>query len=198
MQLEQNIKIGQDELQKALTAAERGVSQYLEIMSRFQAKEGAALDPAFQRKYKSFYGVRQRSQHWYETYFSFLESKRNSQVSFGETIRYLHQKLGRCEFSFSSKLVATINPDMPIWDKYVLKHLEITKPPYKCADRLKRGEEAYDAICEWYSGFVGSQQGLDLLKAFDQRFPSASITPTKKIDFVLWQLRGSRKGEGRG
>jgi hypothetical protein len=42
---------------------------------------------------------------------------------FEEVIWYLYEKTVQVEASFCSKLLCTIQPNMPIWDVYVLKKL---------------------------------------------------------------------------
>jgi hypothetical protein len=51
-----------------------------------------------------------------------MERNKENPPSFEKTITYIYEELDRFEASFSSKLVATLNPAMPIWDSVVLKN----------------------------------------------------------------------------
>jgi hypothetical protein len=72
--------------------------------------------PCYQRRYNSFYVVR-RGNGWRTHYYGLLQRKKGQRkVTFSEVIRDLHRLTRRIEPSFSSKLVATIRPDLPAYD----------------------------------------------------------------------------------
>ena len=171
----------------ALPKIEPGLRKYLNIMNRIH-KVDVTIDADFQRSYNGFYRVRQRKKDFYDTYYSFMEDNKNSAPSFEETLLYIHKELGRVEASFSSKLVATLNPDMPIWDSVVLQNLNL-KMPNSSSNRLFKTIMLYDKICRWYAEFKSSDEGKSMIELFDNYYPGTLITDTKKVDFVLWQIR---------
>jgi len=102
----------------------------------------------------------------------------------------LHAKLNRFEPSFSSKLAATHNPNLPIWDKIVLINIGITPPLYYSTNRMNKTIATYGKVKEWYSRYMNSEEGHLVVNLFDNMVDdSSSITDLKKIDFVLWQIR---------
>ena len=145
----------------------------------------------FQRTFNGFYRVRRRKPDFYNALYSFLESHKNKKITFAEVLQYFYEQFGRLEASFSSKVVATINPDMPIWDSEVLKRLKIKIPAYTLSpnERFNQTVEKYNQIILWYRDFMNSAEARDMIETFDEEIGITNITPTKKIDFILWQTR---------
>ena len=173
----------------AIKKAERGIQQYLEIMNLFP-NTNVYINRDFQRKYNRFYRVRQRKKEFYDIYYRLMEDlKGKNLVLFSGVLNYLHERLGRYEPSFSSKLVATHKPNMPIWDSSVLKNTGFKSPPYNANDRLKKIVKVYDGIVGWHKNYLKTDEGKMIIETFDQIIKESSITDLKKIDFVLWQTR---------
>ena len=98
---------------------------------------------------------------------------------------YLYQETGSIHASFSSKLLATVNPNMPIWDKFVLQNLGLRTPYSYEKGRLQKTIQLYQKICDWYK----TDEAIKKLAVFNQQFPGTNITDVKKIDFILWATR---------
>ena len=81
----------------------------------------------------------------------------------------MYKETGNIEASFSSKMIATVGADMPIWDRYVMQNL--------CLElKGKTKEDQLDCIIE-----------------FDKTLPGyAWMSEVKKIDFYLWSIRVNR------
>lgn len=105
------------------------------------------------------------------------------------TLKHLHTELGRIEASFSSKLLATISPDMPIWDEFVLDNLKLKKPQQNSRNRFEDTILLYTQIHNWYRDYVKSPSGKQIIRVFDETYPGAGISDVKKVDFVLCQIR---------
>lgn len=166
-----------------LKRRKKDIIRYDEIMKLKDNPE----DPDFQKKYDAFYRVR-RNAEWREIYFDIMSRYQEmSDPSFEEILLELHQRTNRIEASFTSKLLATIDPYKPIWDSKVLSvlKLEMDKDPKK--SRLQKTVELYEKICEWYQCFIKSNIAAEWIKVFDREFPEfMSFSSTKKIDFILW------------
>ena len=145
-------------------------------------------DKEFQKTYNGFYRMRQRKQEFYQIYFEYMEKHKYSPVSFDDVITYLYNFTSRYEPSFSSKLLATINPDMPVWDKIVLSQLSIKPPPYNSKNRLKEIINIYSVIEDWYIHYLETKNSKDVIYIFDKTFPDTQITNIKKIDLALWSM----------
>ena len=162
-----------------------GITKYNKIMAQVYAIDVSA-DSEFQKFYNGFYRMRQRTADFYQTYYAFLEqNKGNPDLTFEEILTYLYEKTGAVHASFSSKLLATVNPNMPIWDKFVLQNLGLRTPYTYQKDRLQKTVQLYQQICDWYE----SEQAKEKLREFNELFPNVDISDVKKIDFILWATR---------
>lgn len=143
----------------------------------------------YQRIYNRFYIVR-RNTSWQQIYYPLFEKEKNCEPSFESIILEIWNKTGRIEASFSSKMVATINTNMPVWDKYVLQNLHLKLVGYEKEQRLNNAIMLYDKITQYYREFLQTAEAYKAIDIFDQ-FLSAYkwFTPTKKIDLILWQSR---------
>ncbi len=161
----------------------KDIDRYAEVMT--MAEHPA--DPAFQRKFVAFYRVR-RNEAWRAEYFRLMEQyRKRKDVSFGEVLLRLHQTVGQVEASFSSKMLATLNTEMPIWDSNVLTALRLSLKGNKPELKLSNAVVLYDRICRWYKEFLQTDNAKDLLRRFDTEFPEyISLSDVKKIDFILW------------
>lgn len=165
----------------------KDLDTYAWIMERVN-KTDVSGDAEFQRRFTRFYVLR-RNAAQQKAYYDLLEAcKKREDVRFSEVLRTLYEATGWVEASFSSKLLATINPDMPIWDSIVLSRLGL-KPSTSDDNekRLSRSESVYQSIVDWYQGFLPTREAQEAITAFDTAFPDyVHFSPTKKIDFLLW------------
>jgi hypothetical protein len=60
------------------------------------------------------------------------------------TLRHLG-KYGKLEASFASKLLATIDPNLPVWDKHVLRNTGLKAPSRQGSweTRIEQAESAH-------------------------------------------------------
>lgn len=182
-------QMNKTKIHEAIARARKGISQYLEIMTLFPAVD-VASDRDFQRKFNAFYRIRQRPKEWYEKYFHLMQLLKGGKPSFYDVLDQLHLAMGRYEPSFSSKLVATLDPEQPVWDKYVLENTHTKVPSYTSGKKFEQAKSAYESIQGWYRQFLLSDEGKAVIKEFEQVVPEhARITNLKKVDFVLWQTR---------
>lgn len=147
-----------------------------------------SCDEVFQRKFTYFYRVR-RNSTWRQAYFSLFEDNKAAEnVSFESILRAIYEHTGRIEASFASKMLATLKPEMPIWDSIVLSKLGIkpSQGPDK-ENRLKKTVGIYDSIVAWYKTFNLSPEAQRFVEAFDHAFPEFNgFSKMKKLDFLIW------------
>ncbi|MCH5266157.1 MAG: hypothetical protein J1F02_09675 [Lachnospiraceae bacterium] len=108
----------------------------------------------------------------------------------------MFKESGKIEVSFVSKLMATIDPQLPIWDKYVLINLgKIAEwEKFRSADaeeRIKEASKIYAYIKCWYKSFIEDDYGKLCIAKFDEALPAYrdKLTDIKKIDYLLWGKR---------
>ena len=160
--------------------------RYTEIMNRIEDMD----DPAYQKLFSGYYRVR-RNAAWKKEFFRLMADFREREnLSFGEILLRLYQKTGQIEASFASKMLATLDTDMPIWDSNVLKALQLQLKGKTPEIRFSNAVVLYDCICCWYKSFLHTKQAKETIQRFNQEFPDyETMIATKKIDFILWASR---------
>jgi hypothetical protein len=185
--------LDEERIVKAIKKARTGISQYIEIMDLFPTVN-VAENREFQRKFNAFYRVRQKPRDWYEKYFSYMQRCKGATVAFDDVLDELYSLTGRCEPSFSSKFVATLDPERPVWDKWVLQNTNTRVPSYASKTKMAEAKVAYSAIQEWYRRSLNSTDGKLVVHVFNGMIAAHDkITDLKKLDFVLWQTRTTTK-----
>jgi hypothetical protein len=166
-----------------------GIDRYAFIIKEIHNRD-ISKDIDYQRTYNAFYVVR-RDATWRKTYYNYFEKqKKNKDLTFEEIIRYLYKHTGFVEASFSSKLLSTINPKMPIWDMYVLKNLGFKTKLGKPLDKIDQAVKLYRQIQDYFMGLLKSEWGKEAIYLFNQTIPDHRwISDLKKIDFYIWKLR---------
>ena len=169
-------------------AESMGFDKYKQIME-IVWKTDVSSDLDFQRVFNGFYRVR-RNAEWRKAYYGLFENIKGSSPSFESIIRTMYEATGNIEASFSSKMLATINADMPIWDRYVVQNLCLDMKGRTKEDQLKCAVDLYEQMIRWYDGFLKSENGRDCIAEFDRSLPRyVWMSDVKKIDFYLWSIR---------
>lgn len=169
-----------------------GVEKYLYIMNNLKSTKVDTYKSEFQTKFNGFYRIRQRSEIWYKTYFKILENnKYNKDITLNEILLAMYNVSGNVEISFSSKLLHTINPYMPIYDKEVLNKTNIRKAKLN-EDKsiyIRNALNVYKQIVDKYSNYSKTQNYIKAINMYNAYFPEyKNISDIKKIDFFLWKF----------
>lgn len=166
-----------------------GFDKYTLIQEQVH-KVDVSKDTNFQRMFNRFYRVR-RNEGWRKQYYQLFEQiKQSNKLEFAYILEELYHLTGNIEASFSSKMLATLKPEMPIWDKYVIQNLQIKIPKDSDAKRILKVEKSYSDIVEWYRKFMKTENAQECLEKFDEMLPDyAWFSEVKKIDFYLWSIR---------
>lgn len=169
-------------------ASSMGLDKYQFIMEQVR-KTDVSTDDVFQRIYNGFYIVR-RNEAWRRVYYEHFEHVKNATPTFESILTYLFESTGNIEPSFSSKMLATIYPDKPIWDRYVVQNLNLELVGTTKQERLKNAIVLYSDIEKWYVDFLKTEKAKECIKVFDKVMPDyKNITNIKKIDSILWSIR---------
>ena len=170
----------------------KGLEKYVEIMTLYKCSSNISKDELFQKKYRIFYGINaaHKSADFCNFYFNLLHKlskDKNDNIQF--ILKQLLKIENTKELSFGSKMIATFDTSMPVWDKNVRRFLNFKyktnfKDTYK---EISECIEAYDSLCNWYKLFLKSPEAKALISEFDIRFPKSKISKIKKIDFIFWQ-----------
>lgn len=108
------IELDVHKIRETLSSAEMKLEKYHYIMNSLHNTD-VSTDSQYQHVYKTYYGMaRFASNDFCLAYFQYMEDNKTGNIEFGDIITHLHNKTGRHEPSFSSKLLHTLNPDRPI------------------------------------------------------------------------------------
>ena len=172
---------------ESLSRRKKDMGRYAQIIDRVQETD-VSVDIEFQRIFTGFYRVR-RNEDWRKIFYGLFERCKGMEtVTFKYILRELYARTGRIEASFSSKMLAALDTDMPIWDSIVLGKLHMKPRAYKDKERrLQEAVEIYHSIELWYQELLQSTNAPEILDAFDEAFPEYSrFSAVKKVDFLLW------------
>lgn len=176
------------------------LDRYVVIMDDVR-RVNVSKDVYFQKKFKYFYRVR-LTDEWCKVYFDlFEEMKSDKSPTFAKIIMAMQQGTkgmtvngrfyddGRVEASFSSKMLATLNPDKPIWDSHVLKQLGVVVPTGSVDSRVQQCIEIYEKLENEYDIFMKTEKARELIRKFDVLQPNyVGISPVKKVDYLVWTM----------
>ena len=177
------------EFQKTALIRLLGMDKYKKIITMFNDKNIDLTSEKFTKKFNAFYRVR-RNKEWQKVYYDYFNKNRNNKdITFDEILDYMYEntKDHMIEASFCSKMLSTIRPDMPIWDQYVLKNLNIKID--KTKDRREETKKAYNKIVEDVKEKMKNPEIKQMIKEFKEFFPDLKFSDTKILDFVLWNER---------
>lgn len=183
-----------DKLLSRVTPSHLG--RYAMLQGGLAARD-VACDREYQSVFKGFYKMGRRDEGWYAYYFGLLQAaKADCTVSFRGVLERIYADRAQVEGSFSSKLVATIRPDMPVYDRHVRDNLALLAPPssWSPARRMAAMISLYGELEEKVAALVGDPIFAATLRPrFDARHPAyAHLTDVKKLDLLLWQHRRTR------
>ena len=168
----------------------------------------------FQMLFKKYYAVR-RAAAWRDVFFKlFAELPQRSMddcssddgkplvcqgnydiESILEQLYGVEDAKGRqfVDLSFATKMIATADPTMPLYDSQVGAVLKAIKVPGWSRDgksTVQRATSNYAVLKDFYSAAFDEGVGGECGKLYDSKMKecTCSVPPVKKMDFVLWAL----------
>lgn len=174
-------------LEKRL-ASSLGLDRYAEIMRKAKVTD-ISTDRDFQHLFNVFYRVR-RNEEWQNIYYTVFEEVKQATPTFESIIYMLFEKTGNIEASFSSKMLATLCPGKPIWDRHVLENLGLKQEGGSKQRQLQNAVHLYAEIESWYAEFLPTERVASCIEVFDKTFREYRwISNVKKTDCFLWSIR---------
>lgn len=169
-------------------ASSLGLDKYREIMEQ-AGKTDISSDADFQRLFNGFYVVR-KNEAWRKVYYDYFEKVKTKNPTFAGIITHMYECTGNIEASFSSKMLATIFPNKPIWDSYVVNNLGMQLDGNTKQERLSNAIALYTDMEKWYEDFLQTDKAQECIEVFDRLLPDYKwLTDIKKIDCVIWSIR---------
>ena len=183
-----NRKLDVEKIFQQRLAESMGLDKYRFIMDNIQNTD-ISCDDDFQRTFNGFYIVR-RNGEWRKIFYTYFERIKNEIPSFENIITYLYENTGNLEPSFASKMLATISPDKPIWDRYVVQNLQLKLEGKTKQEKLKHAVKLYEDMEQWYLDFLQTDKARECIEIFDRTLPDYQwLSEVKKVDCILWSIR---------
>jgi hypothetical protein len=163
------------------------VDIYLFIKERYEKKE---TDSIFRFVYRSFYGLDNAglTDELKEKYFYLLNNQKNDLKEILDELSKIKtlSKKESIQFSFATKLLHTLDNNLPIYDSAVASLLKLRI--YGSKNKLNVCLEKYESLKEDYALLL--RYDLSILSKFREKFKlmSKSISDVKVLDFILWTL----------
>lgn len=177
------------EILAALTRRRRDLERYQFLVTAVRDRDVSGC-AEYQRTFNGLYMVR-RNAAWRSAFYRLLEAqKAASAVHFPTILDGLFSATGRVEASFASKLAATLDPTLPIYDSIVRENLALPLRAGSPEQKIAALCGDYTTIQTAYAEMISSSPFERLTAAFDSAFPEFStFTRIKKLDFMIWQTR---------
>ena len=160
-------------------------------------------DLEYQRKYRRYWQLNaaRLCEPFCQSYFALLEGlKRRAR---GATVGTVAQQLLQVpchnngqralQFSFASKLVHMLNPQLPVWDSMVESYYFLPKGSTieTTEQKLQRLLASYDFLCVEYNRILQQGALLPAIRQFRQRYRLGSeYSDIKVIDTLIWKFVG--------
>jgi len=184
---------------EAVAALDREAAPvYRFITSRLANTSDVSTDPVFQFVFRSYYRLDNAGlgEKFKVEYFRLLQQQRGCQqpIALHDVCHTLAQYETRrqkqsLQFSFATKLIATLDPEMPIYDSYVASVFGFN-PPYHVKDfsrRLGRFVIFYEELCTTCRWLTAQTEFVSIEEAFAVTNEEWYQLPKmKRVDFVLW------------
>jgi hypothetical protein len=188
-----NIQLTPAQIARALPRIAPGLQKYWWLQSELSLRD-VATDVDYQRRFVGFYRVR-RSAPWRQEFFRLLERGKYRPLTMRDALKHMSAATSRIEASFVSKLVATLNPGLPVIDSLVLQNLGLRLPTGAVEQRIIEIVLLHKRLADSYATFLDTAAGRDLIFHFAAAYPAFPITNTKMLDLVLWQTRPAKKNQ---
>jgi hypothetical protein len=175
--------------------ARRGDVDTLLELNKVRRNPALAVDPDYQRRFKGYYRLRQKSARFYERFFTILQAGASAEVppSLSDILQKLYDDTKERHLSFGSKMRATLADDAVIFDKNVASYFRIPSsslPPGN--DWLVKSLRRHEKVAQGVQAFVRSADWQQKQILFDQAFPNAAHLPDiRKADLIIWAAEDS-------
>jgi len=173
------------------------VPVYLFLAERFANSSDISSDHVFQFLFRSYYRLDNAglTDDFKKEYFRLLQNHRHEQVpdlrQICRTLRAYKTKRGKqsLQFSFATKILATIDQDQPLYDRFVASVFGFSPPLHKLAfeERLEKHLQFYEALKETSRWLREQPELKDVDALFAKREKQWHLVGRcKQIDFILW------------
>ena len=181
------------------------VKEYDWLIDTLETKNVAA-DKQYQERYKRFWAmnVARLSPSFIGAYFYYLEeNKRGLKLDLAQLCQKLYEiptntKGGKSlQFSFVTKLLHMVSPELPIYDSMVRKFYFLPEPNSKIdlKKRLHEYKTVYDFLTREYRRVLNENLLTKAIEVFRFTLKPQSHTDIKIIDSLIWKFVSMARNE---
>lgn len=144
----------------------------------------------YARVFNSYFKVR-KSYAWQNSFFEIFENNKNNlEITFNDLLEEVYLRVRTFEASYVSKMLHLINPEKPIWDKYVLNYYGLKSPHGKDNERIEKITKVYQQLEKKTQKELNKDLIQKQIDVFDQWLPEFKhISRVKKLDTLIWKNR---------
>lgn len=178
--------------------ADVSLQLYEFINKEFQAGD-VTSNRLFQSKYCSFYRLNGAglTKEFKSYYFKLLQEKRNIKVFSREAIKNILLEFYKFKsakghnciyFSFTTKLIHTIDNEFPIYDSNIKKVFGFKGPyPYhSSSEKINIYLKQHGIINSTYKKIIEESLLEEVFNIFSKKFPDYYFSEVKILDFIFW------------
>ncbi len=173
------------------------INIYLYIMNRYRELEGKIhSDTLFQFIYKAYYQLNSAglSDEFKNGYFQLMANLYKKEeldlFEICKSLEYYKNKKGQTslQFSFCTKLAATINNRKPIYDSYVKDVFDFVQPQNKSYNiKLEKYIEFYKRLNDTVHNLHTQNEIIEIIEQISEKYANwKTISKEKQIDFIIW------------
>jgi len=167
----------------------RGAIEKLLYLNSVWATPKLAQSSEYQKKFIGYYRMGRKKASFYSTYFSLLEeAAANTPLpTLKDILERLFHATGARHLSFGSKLLATVDDKIPIFDRNVAHMLGVKNGSLPEAGWVEKALERHAAIQAGLAAFTNHSRWPETERKFDAAFPEAKkLSAGRKADLLLW------------
>src|SRR5438128_1600628 len=173
------IRLTKAQIDAALPRIAKGLDQYVWLQAN-RDKGDLQSNSEFRKEFNRFYRIR-RKKEWQDKFYGLLERYKGKAVCFSDIFDALHRATGWYEASFSSKLLATLDPQMPVIDSIVLRNLGVRLPAYGSHDRASRICRIHASLVGCFKDYLATVDGKYLVKRFREAYDGIDVSEIKML-----------------
>ena len=182
----------QDEIISSISR--ESVDVYLWLKDEY--KKGNVKDNLFQFVFRSFYGLDNAglTNKQKMKYFELLANKETNLETILHELYELPtlRRKKSIQFSFTTKLLHTIDNSKPIFDKEVSAVIHKTRTGNNKEEKIKSAKNLYAYLEDLYPKLIGDKKVQKVINKFRSKSEfgddAKTISDQKVLDFLIWSL----------
>lgn len=191
----QKLNENQDKIISKLKSRIRNIELYFYIKENFDNDCNICHNNKFQNIYRKFYVMYSAglTEKHFEIYFQLLERKIDDLEKILSDLFEIKRRKGdnSVQFSFATKLLHTINNDLPIYDKHIGEVAKLSQPndnSLSKEQRIAKRVEIYNKLINFYNDILQQKEIQKLIRVIRQEFnwSKEKISDLKVLDYILW------------